>query len=69
MSYFPFPHEVEALAAAMGQLLSDFGKDGETCCRAAVAQARIAYEPWIDAEDTSLMMLAEARKIMSEADS
>lgn len=46
--------EVEALADAMAQLLDDMGTHdaNKSVCLAAKAQARIAYEPFRDTEDT-----------------
>lgn len=61
-------HEhVEALAAAMAQVLDDMGKDRTSVCRAAKAQARIAYEPFAGGgEKDGLMPLEEARRILKE---
>lgn len=39
--------QIAELADAMWQLLDDMGKDGQSVCLAAKAQARIAYEPFI----------------------
>lgn len=45
--------QVAALADAMWQLLNDMGKTGKTVCGLAKASARLAYEPWFQAEKIS----------------
>lgn len=63
--------EIEALAEAMAQLLDDMGKKGQSVCLAAKAQARVAYEPFIDERewaDEYLMPLAVAKQILIESD-
>lgn len=55
-----------ALASAMWQLLDDFGPNGSRASSAAIAQARIAFEPFNDHEAEPPMSLEEARKIMAE---
>ena len=60
---------VEALADAMWQLLDDMGKSPNRPCLAALAQARIAYEPFRDKDDEDWpdwLSLAEAKKIIAE---
>ncbi len=59
--------DIDALVSAMGQLLDDMSKDGLSVCRAAKAQARIAYEVFAeDEEKEHLMPLDEARRILKE---
>jgi hypothetical protein len=58
---------VEALAAAMAQLLGDMRKGGTSVGLAAKAQARIAFEPFAaDVEKDSIMPIDEARRILRE---
>ena len=60
-----FFENVEALAAAMGQLLDDMRKDGTCVSLTSKAQARIAYEPFAEAvEKNALMHLEEAQRIL-----
>lgn len=57
------PHQVEALADAMWQLLDDMGERGQGVCEAAKAKARVAFEPFkLDAsgEEASLDYTLEA---------
>lgn len=68
--------DVRALADAMWQVLDDMGRDGLGVCLAAKAQARVAYEPFLQADlaaDPSLMpdyapdmTFADARAILDE---
>jgi hypothetical protein len=61
----PTPEQIQALAQAVWQLLDDFGADGATCCQAAKAQARIAFEPFMDTTDCPPdMTLDQAQAIM-----
>lgn len=62
--------QIEALACAMEQLLDDMGKQGQSVCLAAKAQARIAFEPFRDKSenDSWTMSLKEAQRIEREAD-
>lgn len=64
----PTPEQVAALAEAMDQLLDDMGTDGQSVCRAAKAQARIAFEPFRDPDDDGrfMMSVAEAERIVAE---
>jgi len=59
------------LAEAMAQLLDDMGKQGKSVCLAAKAQARVAYEPFVDepewAEDC-LMPLTVAKEVLRQCD-
>jgi hypothetical protein len=60
--------EIEALAEAMAQLLDDMGKTGQSVCLSAKAQARLAYQPFIDEPewaDEVLMPLDEAKRIVA----
>jgi hypothetical protein len=57
--------DVEALAAAMSHVLHDMW--GSTGFTATEAQARIAYEPFVAAEErASIMPIEEARRILAE---
>ena len=61
------PEQIEALAEAMWQILDDMGK-GISVCRAAKAQARVAYEPFRDKSEPEYndwMSLAEAEEILA----
>lgn len=68
--------QVKALSDAMWQILDDMGLDGLGVCPAAKAQARIAYEPFLQADfaaEPSLsadyapeMSLQAAQAIMDE---
>ena len=61
--------QTKSLADAMWQVLDDMGKDGSCVCLATKAQARIAYEPFSDPRcERDFMPLAEARRILAEAD-
>lgn len=61
-------NEVDALAAAMGQLLDDMGIDGQSVCLAAKAQARIAFEPFktTDYDEVPMMPLKLAIQVDEE---
>jgi hypothetical protein len=52
---------------ALWQLLDDMGRDGVHVCLAAKAQARIAFEPFRNDDSPLDWPLAEAEKIMKEA--
>ena len=62
--------QARVLANAVGQLLDDMGKAGQSVCLAAKAQARIAFEPFRDDDnysgDDCCMSLAEALALTSE---
>lgn len=58
--------EISDLADAMAQLLDDMGEHGQSVCLAAKAQARVAYEPFVEEDYTPDMPLLEAQRIMSE---
>ena len=68
--------QVKAIADAMWQILDDMGLDGLGVCPAVKAQARIAYEPFLQADfaaEPSLppdyapsMTLEAAQAIMDE---
>ena len=67
----PTPEQVKALADAMWQLLDDMRTDGLCACKAAIAQARVAYEPFIDHDDpdtpeanADIMPLKTAREVL-----
>ena len=63
--------QIEALAAAMDQLLDDMGKTGQSVCLAAKAQARVAFEPFRDKDDQDddwLMPLDVAEEILRQCD-
>jgi hypothetical protein len=62
-----WPEEIQALAAAMSQLLDDMGKEGVSVCIAAKAQARIAYEPFAESDEKeSIMQIEVAQKLLQE---
>lgn len=64
----PTQKEIDALVAAMDQLLDDMGKDSCCVCPAAKAQARVAFEPFITEDHASeyYMPLIEAQLVLSE---
>jgi hypothetical protein len=61
--------QVRALADAMWQLLDDFGP-GADCrpCLAAIAQARVAYEPFVaePGDVDSIFPLPRAQEIVRD---
>jgi hypothetical protein len=61
------PEDVQRLADAMWQLLDDMGTHGLDVCLAAKAQARIAYEPFLDEDGPLDWPIEEARRIYREA--
>lgn len=71
----PTPEEVGRLAEAMWQVLDDMGAEGRSVCLATKASARVAFEPFLQADfaaDPSLdpdyapdMSLSEARAILA----
>jgi hypothetical protein len=64
--------QVEALADAMWQLLDDMGKDRKTCCLAAKAYARVAYEPFRDTSEPEYddwISFADAKTLIEEIES
>lgn len=65
----PTEEQVRELADAMWQLLDDMGEHGKCVCLAAKAQARVAYEPFMEAGDfTNWMTMAQAERILRESD-
>lgn len=65
----PTEEQITALIDAMDQLLDDMGIDGQSVCLAAKAQARIAFEPFLDPECVGFIMpLEEARRVAAAAD-
>lgn len=60
---------LNALSDAMWQLLDDMGKDGQSVCLQAKAQARIAFEPFQDADAPTPMDLEEAKRIIAASNS
>jgi len=65
----PTNEQFTALIDAMDQLLDDMGPSGQSVCLAAKAQARIAFEPFLDPECREFIMpLDEARRICAEVD-
>lgn len=59
--------EIEALAEAMDQLLDDMGPNGQSVCLGSKAQARIAFEPFLDPECREFIMpLEEAKRVMDD---
>jgi hypothetical protein len=60
--------QIQDLIDAMDQLLDDMGVDGQSVCLAAKAQARIAFDPFLDQDCTAYIMpLAEAQAVLAEA--
>lgn len=61
--------DIDRLVAAMDQLLDDMGHEGTRVCLAAKAQARIAFEPFMELDAAHIYMpLEEAKRIAAEAD-
>lgn len=60
--------QIRALADAVWQVLDDMGLDGRSCCIAAKAALRRAYEPFIDDPETmkGIMSLSQADEICRE---
>lgn len=56
--------QIIALVEAMDQLLDDMGQTGQSVCLAAKAQARIAFEPFINPEAEHIYISLEAAKII-----
>ena len=59
------PEQIEALQTAVWQLLDDMGRDGQTVCLAAKAQARIAFEPFQDPDAPTPMDLDYAKSVIA----
>jgi hypothetical protein len=60
-----FHEDVEALVAAMGQLLYDMRQDGTSVSLPSKAQARIAYQAFAAPEEIgALMDIDEARRVL-----
>lgn len=67
----PTHAQIEALAHAMEQVLDDMGPGSITTstCLHTKAQARIAFEPWLDERAREFFMsLDEARQIVAVCD-
>lgn len=63
----PTNEQINALIEAMDQLLDDMGIDGRSVCLFAKAQARVAFEPFLDRECVEYVMpLEEALKVLAE---
>lgn len=61
--------QVQALADAMWQLLDDMGRDGQSVCLAAKAEARRAYEPFREEEPyDDWLSLNDAEAILRQCD-
>lgn len=61
------PEQVQALADAMWQLLDDMRTSGQCACLLAIAEARVAFEPFRDDDpdaNADLMPLDVAQKIL-----
>ena len=58
--------EVAALAEAVWQVLDDMAVDGRSCCGAAKAQLRIAYEPFRQDDYADWMPLDAAKAIIDD---
>jgi hypothetical protein len=71
----PTPEEVGRLAEAMWQVLDDMGAEGRSVCLGTKALARVAFEPFLQADfaaDASLapdyapdMSLREAQAVLA----
>lgn len=58
--------QIDALVSAMEQLLDDMGTGrGTNVCMAAKAAARIAFEPFREADADFYMPLDEAQRIVT----
>jgi len=57
--------EIVALSDAAWQVLDDMGADGQSCCLAAKAQLRHAYEPF-RGEDPCDYQMADAKAVLVE---
>lgn len=63
------PEQIAALIEAMDSLLDDMGHDGQSVCLYTKAQARVAFEPFLDPESAEFIMpLDEAERIVRECD-
>jgi hypothetical protein len=59
--------QIQDLIDAMDQLLDDMGVGGQSVCLAAKAQARIAFDPFLDQDCTAYIMpLDEAKAIIAD---
>lgn len=59
--------EMQPLIDAMDQLLDDMGHAGLSVCLAAKAQARVAFEPFVEPSYADMYMpLEEAKRILAE---
>ncbi|SHJ71124.1 hypothetical protein SAMN05444159_1289 [Bradyrhizobium lablabi] len=69
MSEKPSEAQVAALVEAMDQLLDDMGPNGQSVCLAAKAQARIAFDPFLDPECVEFIMpLEQAKRVILECE-
>ena len=60
--------DVTALIDAMAQLLDDMGAESTSVCLSAKAKARIAYEPFREADYDPGMSLERAQEIVKECE-
>lgn len=60
--------QLRELVDAMGQLLDDMGRDGQSVCLHAKAKARVAYEPFRESDYDPGMTLEEAQRIIRVSD-
>jgi hypothetical protein len=60
--------DVAYLVEAVWQVLDDMGADGRSCCGAANAQLRNAYEPFHSGFEPMDMPLRTARLILEECE-
>lgn len=61
------PKQLSDLVEAMEQLLDDMGPSGQSVCLAAKAQARLAFEPFMDPRSAEFFMpLTAAQRIVRE---
>lgn len=56
--------QIDALSDAVWQLLDDMGREGQSVCLAAKAQARIAFEPFQDPDAPTPMDLDYAKSVV-----
>ena len=58
--------EVAALVKAVWQVLDDMAVSGRSCCEAAKAQLRVAYEPFREDDYADWMSLDAAKAVITD---
>lgn len=59
--------QIESLRSAMAQVLDDFGEDGKSVCGATKAEARVAFQPFLDDDfDPPAYSFEAAAKLLVE---